>query len=487
MKSDLNVSALGVDLRSLKRVDEVEFPTSADPAGQALHRSSFSTRGGLLATLVAACLSAAHAAEPARTWTGGADLRLREVIIQNASSLDDASPSAERHFQRYRARAWGQYQPDEALAFNARLMWEGRHYNEPDIPSFETWYSGAVMFDNLYLLSDRPGGLPLKVKLGRQDIILGNGWLMLDGTPLDGSRTIYFDALRATWSSGLTSLETILIRQDPKTSLTLDGETEDQIEQSETGLVLYLRNKFSADTDLDGFYFYKNNSPVTGEAAGGWRLNNGTSFPSASDDGHVNALGGRIETRLSPVWSLRAETAVEWGRRNGSDMRAFGFNGRTTRTLGGAWDNRLQLGYEFLSGDDPGTASRNEAFDPLWGRWPQWSELYGPYTYAMETRTGETTNLHRLNLGWIAKVHPTTELSLDYHALFADENSKCGSIGFSCNDKFRGHLFTAWLRAKFDEHLSGHLLAEYLLPGDYYVSPKGDNAYFLRAELNLTY
>jgi len=31
------------------------------------------------------------------------------------------------------------------------------------------------MFDNLYLLSERPGGLPLKVKLRRQNIILGNG------------------------------------------------------------------------------------------------------------------------------------------------------------------------------------------------------------------------------------------------------------------------------------------------------------------------
>jgi hypothetical protein len=31
------------------------------------------------------------------------------------------------------------------------------------------------------------------------------------------------------------------------------------------------------------------------------------------------------------------------------------------------------------------------------------------------------------------------------------------------------------------------LLAEYFKPGGYYVAPKGDNAYFLRAELNLTY
>jgi len=127
-----------VDLRSVKRGDLVDFQTSADPAGEARRRSSFFARGGLLATLAAACLCAAHAADPAPTWTGGADLRLREVLIQNASSLDDPSPSAERHFQRYRVRAWGQYQPDEAFASNARLMWEGRHYKEPDIPAFET-------------------------------------------------------------------------------------------------------------------------------------------------------------------------------------------------------------------------------------------------------------------------------------------------------------------------------------------------------------
>lgn len=437
--------------------------------------------------LLMVCATGVLAADPAPAWSGGLDLRLREVDINNANALDEANPSAERHFQRYRLRAWGQVQPDESLVFNGRLLWEGRHYNTPDLPNYENKYSGALMFDNLFVQADRPGGLPVKLKLGRQDIILGNGWLMLDGTPLDGSRSIYFDALRTTWSSGSTRVDAILLKQNPKTRLTLNGETEDQTEQREKGLALYLRNKFSVDTDLDVFYFYKGNSPALGEAAGGWRLNNGTSFPSAADDGHVNALGGRIETQYSPTWKLRAETAVERGRRNGRDLRGFGFNGRATVSLGGAWNNRLQLGYEYLSGDDPGTAKRNEAFDPLWGRWPQWSELYGPYTYGMETRTGETTNLQRFNLGWIAKVHPTSELSLDYHALFADENTQCGSAGFSCGDKFRGHLYTAWLRTRFNQHISGHLLAEYFQPGDYYVTPKGDNAYFLRAELNFTY
>ena len=439
----------------------------------------------LLAALLLAPLEGLAADTPP-VWSSGLDLRFREVGIRNANALDDTSTTAERHFQRYRLRAWGQYQPSPTVLVNGRLMWEGRHYNEPDVPSFETWYSGAVMFDNLYLQADKPGGLPLKLKLGRQDIVLGNGWLMLDGTPLDGSRSIYFDAARATWTSGANTLDAILLKQNPKTRLTLDGETEDQTEQVEKGAVLYLRHKLDPDIDVDGYYFYKGNSAALGEAAKGWRLNNGTFFPSGSDTGHVHAFGGRIEARIAPAWKVRAEAAAEQGRRNGADLRAYGFNGRVTRALGGTWNHRAHAGYEFLSGDDPDTR-RNEAFDPLWGRWPQWSELYGPYTYGMETRTGETTNLRRFNAGWAAQVHPKAELSLDYHALFADENTKCGVPGFSCSDRFRGHLYTAWLRMKLDKHVSGHLLAEYFQPGNYYVAPKGDNAYFLRAELNLTF
>jgi hypothetical protein len=50
-------------------------------------------------------------------------------------------------------------------------------------------------------------------------------------------------------------------------------------------------------------------------------------------------------------------------------------------------------------------------------------------------------------------------------------------------DTFRGHLLAAWVRTKWDKHVSGHLVAEYFWPDDYYVAPKGDEAYFIRAEL----
>lgn len=445
--------------------------------------------GSLAALLLALAAPLAHGADEAKSpWTWGGDLRLREVGIENANALDEANASAERHFQRYRLRTWGQYAPSDSLKLNGRVMWEGRHYHTPDIAAFDEWYSGAVMLDNLFVAVEKPGGLPLNLKLGRQDIFLGNGWLMADGTPIDGSRTGYLDALRSTWTlSPQTSLEAILIQQNAKTTLTLNGKDEDQTEQDEQGAIFYLRHKWNPTTDVDAYYFYKDNTRVTGEAANGFRVNNGTTFPSASDDGQVHALGARLETALTPQWKLRAEGALETGERNGRDLQAHGFNSRLTRSLGGAWNQRVHVGVEYLSGDDPGSTGKTEAFDPLWGRWPQWSELYGPYTYGMETRTGETTNLRRFNLGWAAKVHPTTEVSLDYHAVYADENSRCGAAGFSCSEKMRGHLLAAWVRSKFNKHVSGHLVAEHFWPGDYYVAPKGDEAYFIRAEMLLSW
>jgi len=66
------------------------------------------------------------------------------------------------------------------------------------VPGLEPWYSGGVLFDQLALTASQPAGLPLALEAGRQDLIFGDGWLVLEGTPLDGSRTIYFDAVRAT-------------------------------------------------------------------------------------------------------------------------------------------------------------------------------------------------------------------------------------------------------------------------------------------------
>jgi hypothetical protein len=458
--------------------------------------------GALALTLAAVWAQPANAEQTFGAATLGADLRLREEYIGNIG-FNDQLATANRVFQRYRVRGWGKYDFGEHFSAAARLMWEGRHYTLPPasawpVPGFETWYSGDFMFDGLTLDLKRIGDSPLSVKAGRQDIRLGDGWLVMDGTPIDGSRTFYLDSARATYAaeSIKTTVDLIYIDQYANTDRfprPFTGGLEDQTEQFETGAILYARNKsLIKDADLDGYFIYKGNDP--NDTPRNIRVNNGAPFPSPADDGEVYAIGARIDAKLTPNWLLRAEAAGEWGDNSPypgaprQDISALGFNGRLGYAFNDKLANRVHLDLEYLSGDDPDTAT-NEAFDPLWGRWPQWSELY-IYQWPLDSRVGQATNLTRLNLGWAAKVHPTTEALLDYHALWANQESvrtPAQLVNISQNGTFRGHLFTGWLKTKFNKHISGHLVAEYLAPGDFYAANKQDGSYFFRAELALAY
>ena len=93
------------------------------------------------------------------------------------------------------------------------------------------------------------GEINTTVTVGRQDIILGDGWLVLEGTPLDGSTSIYFDAIRSTTElkEMQTTVDVIYINQysDPDAWLPTMGVVGDpQIEQNERGAILWVANKF---------------------------------------------------------------------------------------------------------------------------------------------------------------------------------------------------------------------------------------------------
>ncbi|EIC23101.1 alginate export family protein [Thiorhodovibrio frisius] len=456
--------------------------------------------GLLAATLLStAALAAPEQASSPFDW--GADMRLRQIYIGNVG-LNDDTATADRNFERLRLRLWGNYKPNDQFGLNSRLIWEGRHYVQPDedtypLPGFQDWYSGGILFDQLNVDLKPIATLPLTFKIGRQDLIFGNGWLILEGTPIDGSRTIYFDAARATYQLEAldTTVDLIYIDQDANTGRfpqPLNGVIEDQTEQYETGAILYLRNKsMLKDGAVDGYFIYKHSRENLTDYVPGLdtvRENNGAPFPSPSDTGDVYGIGARVDTKLTDKWSLRAETIYEWGTRNNADLSAFGFNSRIGYFIGGPLEQSVHFDYEYLSGDDP-NSSTNQAFDPLWSRWPQWSELM-VYQWPLESRVAEATNLQRLNLGWGAKPHETTTVTLNYHALFANENSTRTAsqlANITDNGKFRGHLFTGWIKTKLNKHLSGHLVAEYLLPGDYYAKDRRDNSYFVRAEINLAW
>ena len=432
--------------------------------------------------------------QPTDWFKWGADERLRIEYFDNAISLNEQAPGHEYDFFRYRTRLWANISPISEFQVYTRLMWEGRHWQNPvrdngDIVAVTKpeWDNAQGVVDNLYAkLTLAP--FNTTVTIGRQDIILGDGWLVLEGTPLDGSTSIYFDAVRS--STALKDIQTtvdmIYINQYASPDFwlpTINDTDRAQIENNERGAILWITNKSIKNLELDPYFIYKHDEAVKAIGRG-----------KGGDNADIYTFGLRAVAQFNDNLRGRIEAAGQFGEKNGTSLGAFGLNSRLTYLFNDPLKNELRLNFEYLSGDSRrGVNNEDRAFDPLWGRWPQFSELY-VYSYASETRIANTTNLMRIGPAY--SVHPTsnTEIELDYNALFANQNTLAGQAAayphgpmFSNGGNFRGHLFSAIFRYKINDNLSGHLWAEYLVPGNYYTDASRDNAVFLRAEMVLTF
>ncbi len=417
--------------------------------------------------------------KPVDWFEWGADARLREVWTDNIISHDKSAANQEWHYQRNRFRVWGKITPIENVEVNARLMWEWRNWCKRDTTragrskGFRSFEGDEVLFDKLNVVWKKAFGLEfLDAKVGRQDIILGNGWLVLDGTPLDGSTTIHFDAARLTWTFDeiKTTVDTIWVQNYANRDQYIEPFNDQEglwEEQDNYGLIVYGKNKSIENVQIDGYYIYKHQNAV---AANG-------------EDASINTVGVRVAGTCGEAWEYRAEFAQQFGKKEQATLCAQGFNGLLTYKLQDDWKTRFSLGYEFLSGDNPGT-KKNEAFDLLWGRWPQFHEGY-IYAQAFETRIADVTNLHRIGLGAACTPHEMITLSVNYHLLFAHHNSLqyARPANFSDDSNFRGQAVTTSLKYKINKHISGHVQADFFFPGDYYTDQNNDPSIFLRAQV----
>jgi len=421
----------------------------------------------------------------------GADIRWRWVYGYNLDTLkDDASGQrgGKWQFTRNRFRWWTKSQLDEDIQFNLRLTWEFRTWDNPPRKPQHTDFD-EVMFDHVNFKITNFLGMPMTAVLGRQDIRLGKGWLIMDATPLDGSRTLYFDAARFTYNfeDSKTSLDMIYIDMGAASDRWLKPINDrDRLvtEQDERAAILYLTDKSDENIQPEAYFIYKNDNPAD--------VINPDDIPAVwSKKADIYTFGGALSGKINDNLRYRVEGAYQTGKKwasidNEQDLRAFGTTNRLDYDFLDENKNNLHVGYEYLSGDDPCT-SKIEAFDPLWGEWPQWSELYG-YTYTLETMPFETTNIHRVWFGHSINLTPKVQLSTDYHYLWADENTRANyshssGFGFSDNGKTRGQLLTCWLKWTLNKNLKGHLLGEFFFPGDYYASECRDMAYFLRCTI----
>lgn len=398
--------------------------------------------------LVNGILRAEEPKTPPSKWQINFSERFRMESWDNAINLDENAADATA-YTRHRTSLSLRWLPSQNLEFSVKWTNEFRNYLTPKTIKFNI---NEVFFDQLYVKWAEVGRLPLTLTLGRQNIMLGEGFVVMDGGPLDGSRSCYFNAARADYrfndKHGLMAFYCYQPETDDLLPIIHSQDTP-MVEQPEQGLGLYYTGKLNK-TSLEIYAIKKDIKPTVKR-------------PVKS---HINTLGTRIILPMVSRLSLTAEGAYQFGSQNEFDRSALGgyfhldyqFNEKIpllrTFTLGGI----------YLSGDDPATA-KVEGWDPLFSRWPKWSESY-IYTLIREHSVAYWSNLNSLYVSLLLNFTERMNLILTWHHLGANERNFAAFPGG--NGQTRGDLLIGRLDFKINRYFSGHFIWEHFNPGNFY-------------------
>jgi len=462
------------------------------------------------------------------TFNYGASERIRQEIFDNLNDLETMRPtntSYDRNFLRFRTSLWGSadFNKDTGayLKVTNEFLYHLGPYKQPSDPlsrpqDFVRLDENEFIFDNLYIKANNIFGLPVDLKIGRQDFLgpdmYGEGFLILDGTPGDGSRTFYFNAAKAKWRINqnhnvdlvyITDRERDTYMPVWRTAVANSGtyyRNKKILNASdEQAFVVYGRDKLSENLTIEPYYIFKKEEEFQ--------------FPfvaphaSVTPELDLNTVGARAVYTSGP-WTVGGEFAYQFGEYDGDkgDPQYFynktdqkGFAGEDREGYGGYIfgkrkfaDMKLKPEFElrfiYLSGDDP-DSDKNEDWDPLFSRAPAWNELM-IYTLPNETIKegyaipGYWTNLQLYMLKVTMELTPDTKLSLSYQYLRANEQANpLASYNAMFSDGYeKGHLPTLLVSHKFSKNIDAYFQYEYFMPGNFYAS-NAKNGQFLRWQL----
>ena len=392
--------------------------------------------------------------------------RFRFEAWDNAVNLDDTAQD-NFTYTRNRTTLGLRWQAAKNLEILGKVTNEFRVYLAPKDQAFN-WHE--LFFDNLYVKWTIPGRLPFTITAGRQDINLGEGFVIADGTPLDGSRSYYFNALRvdADFNKNHKLIFFFHAQETTDRYLPLIHERPQPLaEQPENALALYYTGSFGK-TKLDAYAIRK----TTDETE---------LWPIAT---RIDTFGARAQGPVLKPLVFTAEGAVQLGTYGTAGRSAFGGLFHFDYDLKGVLPllKTVVFGGIFLSGDRPGT-EKMEGWDPIFSRWPKWSEGY-IYTLARENGQAYWSNLTSLYGSLALDFGSRADGVLTFYRLGADEvqpGEFPGGIGLR-----RGTLLEGRLNFTISKLLTGHFMWEHFRPGNFY-RPGAASYNWLRFELIFRY
>ena len=417
-----------------------------------------------LVFLAALPLAAQHAE---RHVEFGFEQRVRNEDWNNIFDYSDSTDD-ERGQVRYRTRFWMKAPLSSNIDISLGLAQETNEI-------FQTHAATHIdegVFESAYIDVKRLFVKGLTLRLGRQNIIKGEGFLLLEGNPWDGSRSIYQNAAVLGYERGKRKVELIGIfnpRMDrflPR----LNNKSRQLVEWNESALGVYFTDNSRKSTSVEAYTFYKrefgDRRPVTN--------------PQFQADRYVYTAGGRAVRRLPNSFSLTGEFAGQWGhQRTDQNIRAWGGYSYLKRTFGAQNRHSASFGYWAMSGSDPANPGTIGNWDPLFARWPKWSEGY-IYTQFKELGVAYWTNIGMWQGEAVFVPWKPLNLRGTYYHMSAFHpypgNAQMYGTGTGRGDEYQ-------LRAELSvkKNWRGHVLYENHVPGTFYSGKQP--GFFFRMEV----
>ncbi len=433
-------------------------------------------------------------------FDAGADLRIRQEVLDNVPGLPNggvlstkARSGRDNHI-RFRPRVWGEMKlTDENIGkfrLYLRLTDEFRcYFNQKN--HRDTW-PGEVVVDNLLLEGKELFDGTFDFVIGRQDIygLYGLDHIFVDGTPGDGSRTVFADMVRfGIKVSEDSRFDFFGIYNGDDNALRFGTDRSNHRSISGLG--------GNAELEMDDFGF----GVVFGSKAGAglpyqlFLMEKGTRSFHRGGIKHPwtrrTLLGVKTMPELTDELSLQLEAMGQCGE-NGNDDTLTGYSaylGVNWRKKSGLVKPFAKLGYHLMSGDSHAAEEDggHSAWDPMWARGVNDSELF---LYGTHYGAAWWSNMHyvKATAGIDLGAHHTITLSTG--PLFAEQKDGMGGG----DGAFKGLLsqirydFPIWTldKSKGDRfEVFGHILGDFFQPGDYYKT--SEFAWFVRWQLEFRF
>ena len=386
--------------------------------------------------------------------------RFRLVSWDNPITLD-SSKEGGTTFTRNRTSLGLKWKFSKRAEIYFKVTNEFRIYFNPD----KDFNIHEIFVDNLYFKIHDIFSLPVTLTLGRQNIFLGEGFVVVDGGTYDGSRSIYFDAIRADIDLSNTGKLSIFSLYAQKTDefLPVINDREQRMNEHDIrGYGFYYQKKINKN-NIDLYYLNKKTDIHDNIS---WSLS-------------VNTFGSKFLLKLNKSTSLTAEAALQSGSSGDIPIRTYGGHFHLDKDLNNNVFKKITIGGVFLSGEDSCKCTIR-GWDPPFSRWPKWSESY-IYTLIYESGIANWSNISSVYISFVTRLFKKGYLNTTFNILGAPENDLAPDFPGGAG-KYRGFLMINRMNFVISKNLTGHFLWEHFKPGNFYFN--GAESYnWIRFEL----